>query len=167
MLWSLLAARLLCCGIFAPAITFALSLVLYVFGSVTINILLDEWDRTATRKSHLLTATATAADSALADQDQAKFLAQPSDFERWSKFSIAVTISPKKHSLKSSLRHKPFHRTRCTDLLTVAAHALTTYNKHSDGTWSRTPPSRTTATSWPCCTFPKKWFTSLSLSLAL
>lgn len=101
----------LCCGIFA-----ALSLVLYVciYGLVTINILPDEWDRTATRESQLLTfgtATAAVTASARRDQDLVQLLAQPSDFERWSKFSIVVAISPKLTEI-FSVHHtiKPFHR---------------------------------------------------------
>lgn len=48
-----------------------------VYGLVTINILLDEWDRTATRESQLLDACNAAA---LRDQDQVTLLAQPSDW---------------------------------------------------------------------------------------
>lgn len=51
--------------------------LLYVWGLVTINILLDEWDRTATRESQLLDACNAAA---LRDQDQVTLLAQPSDW---------------------------------------------------------------------------------------
>lgn len=50
---------------------------MYVYGLVTINILLDEWDRTATRESQLLDASNAAA---LRDQDQVTLLTQPSDW---------------------------------------------------------------------------------------
>lgn len=66
---------LVCCGIFAPP-PIALS-SMCIYGLVTINILLDEWDRTATRESQLLDACNAAA---LRDQDQVTLLAQPSDW---------------------------------------------------------------------------------------
>lgn len=85
-----------------------------IYGLVTINILPDEWDRTAIRESQLLTfgtATAAVTASARRDQDLVQLLAQPSDFERWSKFSIVVAISPKLTEI-FSVHHtiKPFHR---------------------------------------------------------
>lgn len=87
MLWSLNAW---CCGIFAPPIALS-AMCICVYGLVTINILLDEWDRTATAESQLLVPSNAAA---LRDQDQVTLLTQPSDWWR-SKFSTVVAISPK------------------------------------------------------------------------